>query len=143
MKAALLLLMLTGPVLAGEQEQGQREARRVDIDYYTARYDGADIALARFNCGRPQPSPEWFACYERFAANYAASLPVGRTIPIEVAEVMTDAELASAQALMNQVFVREAEEAARQAQVAGLSASYASGRPPVLQARIRPLPDPR
>ena len=141
MKAALILLMLIGPVLAGEQDQ--RQARRVDIDYYTARYDGADIALARFNCGRPQPRADWFACYERFAANYAASLPVGRTIPAEVAEVMTDAELASAQALMNQVFVRVAEEATRQAEAAGFSASYASIRPPGLQVQTRQPPDPR
>jgi hypothetical protein len=141
MKAALILLMLTGPALAGEQDQ--RQARRDDIDYYTARYDGADIALARFNCGQPRPRADWFACYERYAANYAASLPVGRTIPIEVADLMTDAELASAQVLMNQVFVRVAEEATRQAEAAGLSASYASSRPPGLQVQTRPLPDPR
>jgi hypothetical protein len=121
----------------------QRQARRGDIDYYLKHYDGADIALARFDCGQPQPQAAWFACYERFAANYAASLPVGRTIPIEVAEAMTDAELASAQALMNQVFVRVAEEATRQAEAAGLSASYASSRQPGLQVQTRPLPDPR
>jgi len=113
------------------------------VDYYTTRYDGEDIALARFHCGTPAPLADWFACYERFVANYAASLPVGRTIPAEVADVMTDAELASAQALMNQVFVRVAEEATRQAEAAGLSANYASGRQPGLLARIRPLPDPR
>jgi hypothetical protein len=134
MKAALLLLMLTGSALAGEQEQ--RQARQAEIAYYTTDYDGADISISRFHCQLPSVPPRpvvagdsealmralaaWHACYQRFLDNYHAALPVGRSIPADLADLMTDAELRAAQALMSEVFVRMAEEARRQVDVVAL-----------------------
>ncbi len=127
---------------------------RAEIAYYTQHYDGADIALSRFHCGaadvlRTAAEREiWLSCYQRFRANYQAALPIGRSIPAAVADEMSDAELAQAQQLMNQVFVQVAQEARLQAmmvmQARGeekLSARSASGQQPGLQAQTHPLPD--
>jgi hypothetical protein len=127
MKAVRAVVMLCAGLAlstghARADEQAQRLAHLADIAYYTTQYDGADIALARFNCGRAggmhAAAPEraaWLACYERFVANYNAALPVGRSIPADVVDVMTDAELAAAQQRMNQVFVQIAQAARQQA----------------------------
>ncbi|WP_343732229.1 hypothetical protein [Duganella sp.] len=126
---------------------------RLEIDYYTHHYDGADIALSRFHCGAAsamhtaEERSAWLACYGRFAVNYRAALPVGRTIPAEVADAMSEAELAVAQQLMSQVFVQVAQEARQQADLVllaqgeVLSARSASGLLPGLPVQTRQLPD--
>ncbi|MYM25063.1 hypothetical protein GTP46_20770 [Duganella sp. FT135W] len=145
-------LIATGLFAAAAAAQGGDH--RADIDYYTHHYDGADIALSRFHCGdagamrNSEQRSAWLACYRRFAVNYKAALPVGRTIPSEVADAMSDAELAAAQQLMNQVFVQIAQEARQQADLVLLaqggdvfSARSASGPLPGLPAQTRQLPD--
>lgn len=127
---------------------------RAEIAYYTQHYDGADIALSRFHCGEPgaQRTPEqrsaWLACYGRFRDNYRAALPIGRSIPADVADAMSDAELAAAQQLMNQVFAQVAQEARQQAGLVLLaqggellSARSASGPQPGLPVQIHQLQD--
>ncbi|MTV37860.1 hypothetical protein [Duganella radicis] len=144
-------LIATGLMAAAAAAQAGDH--RVEIDYYTHHYDGADIALSRFHCGvasamhTAEERGAWLACYGRFAVNYKASLPVGRTIPVEVADAMSEAELAAAQQLMNQVFVQVAQEARQQADLVllaqgdVLSARSASGLLPGLPAQTRQLPD--
>jgi hypothetical protein len=126
---------------------------RVDIDYYTNHYNGADIALSRFHCGAAgamrtaEQRSAWLACYDRFAVNYKKALPVGRSIPADVAQAMNDEELAAAQQLMNQVFVQVAQEARQQADLVllaqgeVLSARSASGLLPGLPAQTHRPPD--
>jgi hypothetical protein len=145
-------LIATGLLAASAAAQAGDQ--RADIDYYVRRYDGADIALSRFHCGAASAvrtageRDAWLACYGRFSANYQAALPVGRSIPGEVADAMSDAELAQAQQRMSAVFVQIAQEARLQAglvlQAQGdgvLSARSASDRPPDLPARTRPPED--
>jgi hypothetical protein len=145
-------LIATGLMVAATAAQAGDH--RVEIDYYTHHYDGADITLSRFHCGAPgsmQTPAErsaWLACYGRFAANYRAALPVGRTIPSEVADAMSDAELVAAQQLMNQVFAQVAQEARQQADLVllaqggdMLSARSASGLLPGLPMQIHQLLD--
>lgn len=145
-------LIATGLIIAATAAQAGDH--RVEIDYYTHHYDGADIALSRFHCGaahalrNAEERAAWLACYGRFRDNYRAALPVGRTIPAAVADAMSDAELAAAQQLMSQVFAQVAQEARQQADLVllaqggeVLSARSASGRPPGLPAQTRQLPD--
>jgi len=145
-------LIATGLLAAAAAAQAGDH--RAEIDYYTHHYDGADIALSGFHCGAaaamqtPAERSAWLACYRRFALNYKAALPVGRTIPSEVADAMSDAELAAAQQLMNQVFVQVAQEARQQADLVLLaqdgdmfSARSASGPLPGLPVQTRQLPD--
>jgi hypothetical protein len=146
-------LIVSGLLVAAAAAQAGDH--RADIVYYTHGYDGADIALSRFHCGAPgalrtvAERNDWLACYGRFAANYKAALPVGRSIPLDVADAMSEAELAAAQQLMNQVFVQIAQEARQQADLVllaqggeMLSARSASGLLPGLPAQTHPLPDP-
>ncbi|WP_195763461.1 hypothetical protein [Duganella guangzhouensis] len=144
-------LIATG--LFAAASAAQAGDHRVEIDYYTRHYDGADIALSHFHCGAADAvrteaeRAAWLDCYQRFRSNYQAALPIGRSIPSEVADAMTDAELAAAQRLMNQVFVQVAQEARLQAvmvmQARGekLSARSASDQRPSLPGQTHPLPD--
>jgi hypothetical protein len=147
-------LIATGLMLAATAARAGAGDLRVDIDYYTHHYDGADIALSRFHCGAPDalhtPAERsaWLACYGRFRANFHAALPIGRTIPSAVADAMSDAELVAAQQLMNQVFAQVAQEARQQADLVllaqggeKLSARSASGPLPGLPMQIHQLQD--
>ncbi|TFW18329.1 hypothetical protein [Duganella callida] len=145
-------LIATG--LFAASAAAQTGDHRADVAYYTQRYDGADIALSHFHCGAASAvrtadeRSAWLACYGRFTANYQAALPVGRSIPAEVADAMSDAELAQAQKRMSEVFVQIAQEARLQAglvlQAQGngaLSARSASDRPPSLPVQTHPPED--
>ncbi|MCU6500304.1 hypothetical protein LPN04_21140 [Rugamonas sp. A1-17] len=154
MKAAwvLALTVLSSSAFAGDQ--ASRLARQAEIEYYTSRYDGADIALARFNCKPPnipmrpataggpaltQALAAWHDCYDQFLANYNAALPVGKSIPADLADLMTDEEMGAAQALMSQVFVQVADEAKRQADAVTLAQSAWEGRQGDLALSARDL----
>ena len=144
-------LIATGLIVAAATARAGDH--RAEIDYYMHHYDGADVALSRFQCGEPgamltrTDRSAWLICYGRFAANYKAALPVGRNIPAEVADAMNEAELAAAQQLMNQVFVQIAQEARQQADLVllaqgeWLSARSASGLLPDLPVQTHRLPD--
>ena len=108
----------------------QRKARQPDIDYYVQRYDGADVALAKFNCGQPAiPArsennkdikeisgaiDKWQACYKGFIKNLQDQLPAGKAIPADLANLMTDAEIQQATARMNQAYAEVNAEAKKQ-----------------------------
>ena len=159
MRLALVLglTMLTHSACA--DEQSARLARRAEIDYYTSRYEGADIAFGQFNCRQP-PVPmrlstpaggmeaaralaAWHGCYQRFLANYNAALPIGKTIPSDLADLMTDDEMRAAQAHMSQVFVRVASEAQRQADAVALAqTALERSRDDVALSMSRGQPEP-
>lgn len=143
MRAAwvLALTVLSSNALA--EEPSRRLARQAEIEYYTNHYDGADIALARFECQQPyipmrpatagraavaQALAAWRACYDRFLANYNAALPVGKSIPADLADLMTDDEMSAAQTLMSQVFVQVADDAKRQADAVTVAEAAWEGR---------------
>ncbi len=143
MRAAWVLALTVLSTSAFAGEQAGRLARQAEIEYYTSHYDGADIALARFNCQPPdipmRPAlasgpavaralAAWRSCYDQFLANYNAALPVGKNIPPDLADLMSDDEMAAAQTLMSEVFVRVADEAKRQADAVTLAQAAWEGR---------------
>lgn len=95
-----------------------------DIDYWTTRYDGADLTSGQFACKAP-PIPAksttradvldtnkavnvWKACYNGFVRNLDDATPAGKRIPVEVADLMTDQEMNQARAHLDQVYNRVA-----------------------------------
>lgn len=98
----------------------QRTARKPEIARYVSAYDGADLKLEKFGCVDPV-IPEvsrikkditevdakmkaWRTCYDRFESNLAAFLPVGKSIPADLAALMSVDELARAKARMQAVY---------------------------------------
>ena len=159
MKLALVLgLTMLSHGAYADGPAGSRE-RQAEIDYYTSRYEGADIAFGQFNCRQPsvpmrlstpaggmevaQALAAWHACYRRFLANYNAALPVGKAIPSDLADLMTDEEMRAAQAHMSQVFVRVASEAQRQADAVALAqTALERSRNDVALSMSRDQPEP-
>lgn len=98
----------------------QRVARRAEIDAYVQRYDGADVALEKYNCAKPaipeysrtakeiktvsDSIDDWLACYEGFQRHLEAQLPVGKALPEDLANLMTDAEIAQTNARMSSAY---------------------------------------
>jgi hypothetical protein len=135
MIAGLMMVMGAQAWAAGtsdvDQIVAQRRAHQADIDYYTSRYDGADLA-AKAGCAEPViPAhsasrdgvkqvrvnlAEWSECYQRFIGSYNALLPAGKAIPTEVAAVMTDAERQVAATRMDMAYTEIAMEMQRKAQ---------------------------
>ncbi len=95
-----------------------------DIEYWTTKYDGADLASGQFACQAPAiparslTRPEVVAiskavgdyrnCYNGFVRNLDASMPAGKRIPVEIADLMTDQEMNQARAHLDQVYSRVA-----------------------------------
>jgi TPR repeat protein len=104
-----------------------RQQHLADIEYWTAKYDGADLTSGAFNC--PAPAlPErsttneaikattdavsgWKTCYNGFVRNLGDAMPAGKRIPAAVADVMTDVELERAKAHLGEVYGRAAASA--------------------------------
>lgn len=99
---------------------GQRAARRAEIDAFAQRYSGADVALEKYNCVKPA-IPEysrtakeikavsesvdgWLGCYQGFQKHLEAQLPVGKAIPEDLANLMTDAEITQTHARMSSAY---------------------------------------
>jgi hypothetical protein len=104
-----------------------RQQHMADIEYWTVKYDGADLSSGPFNCTAPAV-PErstsnesiktindavngWKACYNGFVRNIGDAMPPGRRIPSEVADVMTDGEMERAKAHLGEVLGRVAADA--------------------------------
>lgn len=109
----------------------QRAVRRADIDFYANNYQGADIALSKFNCVEPvvpevsltkrqitavqEGLDAWTACYNGFVQNLNASLPPGKGIPSDVERLMNEQEYAQAKALMDKAYVAVSTQATQKA----------------------------
>jgi hypothetical protein len=99
-----------------------RARRAADIEYWTTRYDGADLTSGKFAC--PLPSiplastkndeikattaamETWRACYNGFVDNLADAMPAGKRMPAEVADLLSDPEMEQAKAHLEQVYKR-------------------------------------
>lgn len=105
-----------------------RVARRADIDFYVARYDGADLKYA---CARPdmpavsKTMPEinkvegdyarWSQCHNAFVTRLNALNPPEKGIPADIANLLTEDEFAKAQALQARAHGAAAAQAQREA----------------------------
>jgi uncharacterized protein len=109
----------------------QRGVRKAEIVRYTTSYDGAEIKLEKFGCVAPvipavsrkveevkeldTKMKSWRACYDKYESNLAAFLPVGKTIPTDLAALMSVAELERARTLMNSVYQSSSADAHKHA----------------------------
>ncbi|MGZ5202771.1 MAG: sel1 repeat family protein [Telluria sp.] len=99
-----------------------RQQHMADIEYWTTRYDGADLTSGQFECKAPAVPDksttrddvkatgnavnQWKACYNGFAKHLAEAMPAGKVIPVEVSDLMTDKEMDQARAHLDQVYSR-------------------------------------
>lgn len=95
-----------------------------DIEYWTTKYDGADLTSGQYACTAPAipaksiTRPEVVAiskavgeyrnCYNGFVRNLDDSMPAGKRIPVEIADLMTDQEMNQSRAHLDQVYSRVA-----------------------------------
>ena len=105
----------------------QRVERRADIDYWTSKYDGADLKSGDLRCPAPRiPAMSkvndeidrisanvttWQTCYNRFVTNLNESSPLTKRIPPDVAKLMNKEEMERATAHLARVQENLAEEA--------------------------------
>ncbi len=105
----------------------QRTVRRADIDYWLSGYDGADLKSGKFRCVAPRiPAVSkvneeitavasrveaWQNCYNGFAENLNASVPLVKRIPPDVSVLMNQPELEKSRVYLEEVYARIAEEA--------------------------------
>lgn len=98
----------------------QRRTRQADIDYWTSKYNGVDLGQGRFACAEPvipESSPSnaeiakvsadysaWRDCHNGFIDNLAAVLPVGKQIPPDIEELMTDQQMDQARKHLEAVY---------------------------------------
>ena len=101
-----------------------RASRRAEIAFYTTGFEGG---ANKFGCVQPSIPPtsktnaditkvdksvqDWFACYNAFVQGLNDVLPPGKSIPADLAKIMTPEEMALARARMNQVFGAIGEDA--------------------------------
>jgi uncharacterized protein len=99
-----------------------RQQHMADIEYWTTKYDGADLTGGQFECKAPAVPEksmtrdevkatsnavnEWKACYNGFAKHLGEAMPAGKVIPVEVSDLMTDKEMDQARAHLDQVYSR-------------------------------------
>lgn len=107
----------------------QRRQRQADIEYWTTRYDGSDLAAAKAACVAPAIPAEstsveearavdtayeaYRSCYNKYVDNIY-TVP-GARIPQAVADVMSDAEFALASSRLNGIYKMAQAQAAEQA----------------------------
>jgi hypothetical protein len=97
----------------------QRAARRADLDYWIAQYDGAELTGGPYHCPAPRfPAVSkvneeierysakmkvWEACHNGLVNHLNASLPLDKLIPHDIAQLMTKDEIDKAAAHLKQV----------------------------------------
>jgi TPR repeat protein len=97
----------------------QRETRRADIDFWTTKYDGADLKSGKFRCAAPRiPAiskeneeitsvagkvAAWQECYNGFVTNMNANSAVAQRIPADIAKLLNEKEMTAAQARIDSV----------------------------------------
>ena len=105
----------------------QRVARRADIDYWTSKYDGAELKSGKFRCPAPRVPgisktneeidavaarvTAWQECYNGFVVNLNESSPLTKRIPPDVEKLMNQQETEKAKAYLDEVQARIAEDA--------------------------------
>jgi hypothetical protein len=105
----------------------QRVARRADIEYWTSKYDGADLRSGDYRCPAPRfPAvsktndeidrvsanlKNWQDCYNRFVIHLNEAAPLTKQIPADLAKLMNKQEMEKAAAYLEQVHANVAESA--------------------------------
>lgn len=105
----------------------QRVARRADLDYWIARYDGADLRSGEYRCPAPRiPAISkdndeidrvaasikvWQECYNRFVGHMNDVSPLVKRIPPDVAKLMNVDEMERARVHLEQVHANVTEDA--------------------------------
>ncbi|WP_167759705.1 hypothetical protein [Massilia horti] len=114
-----------------DAKKSAREQHAAEIEYWTSKYDGADLSSGQFNCKAPSlPTmsrnnraiktvetsvANWKECYNGFVSNLNDAMPPGKRIPAEIAKLMTAAEMEQAKAHLNEVYARVGAEASASA----------------------------
>ncbi|MGZ3180866.1 MAG: tetratricopeptide repeat protein [Telluria sp.] len=116
---------------AGSKEAGAalhtmdlHDARKADIEYWTTRYDGADLNSGQYACKAPvfpkvsdtnaqikEKSAEyaaWTECYNAKVAHLSSLLPPGKAIPKDLADLMNQREYDAAVARLDKVYAQVA-----------------------------------
>lgn len=105
----------------------RREERRADIEYWTSKYDGAELRSGKYSCVAPRiPAVSkqndeieaigakvaaWQNCYNGFVQNLNASSPLTKLIPKDISDLLTKDETGKATAHLAQVQANLSEEA--------------------------------
>lgn len=109
----------------------RRAARMGDIEHWTTSYDGADLTRGKFSCPAPvipdvsKKNDEikkttaafnaWQDCQRAFSANIDDALPVGKRIPGDVLELMSEEEVNQAKRRLSEVYAAVMDKAAAEA----------------------------
>ncbi|MDL2356062.1 MAG: sel1 repeat family protein [Pseudomonadota bacterium] len=104
----------------------QRTLRRAEIDFWTTKYDGADLKSGKYRCVAPRiPAVSkdnaeidrvsasvaaWQACYNGFVENLNASTPMTKLIPPDIAKLLNQRESDAAKAHLDDVQQRIAAD---------------------------------
>jgi hypothetical protein len=113
--------------IAALEMMKQRELRKADLDYWMAKYDGADLKTGQYRCTPPRvPAMSkqndeidaigkkveaWKVCYNNFVEALNASSPLTKRIPKDVADLLTKEEMATATTYLATVYANLIEEA--------------------------------
>ncbi len=105
----------------------RREERRADLEFWMAKYDGAELRSGQYRCPAPRiPAmsklndeiqavsdkvAKWQDCYNNFVKNLNANAPLTKLIPKEVHDLLTKDEMEKATAHLADVYARLAEDA--------------------------------
>ncbi len=104
----------------------QRGARRADIDYWVAKYDGSDLRSGQYRCKEPRfPSmsrenaeidrisakmKEWQDCYNNAVEHLNQVSPLTKLIPADLVKLMNKEETDASTAHLQQVHDNVAED---------------------------------
>lgn len=113
--------------IASLEMMKRRETRRADIEYWTSKYDGAELKSGKYRCAAPRipalskqndeidaigaKMAAWQECYNGFVQNLNASSPLTKLIPKDIAGLLTKDENEQAAKHLAQVQANLAEEA--------------------------------
>jgi hypothetical protein len=104
-----------------------RVARKDDIAYYTTRFDGGELQFSKARCVRPVVPAvsksnedirrvsadvrQWVDCYNGYARKLSAAQPPLKLVPKDILDIMSDDDVAHAQALMDKTLAAQADDA--------------------------------
>jgi hypothetical protein len=98
------------------------DARRADIQYWIAGYDGAELSAGQYACKAPEFPPmsssnadikrlngayaEWSACYSAKVTHMNTLMPPGKAIPKDLSDLMNQQEYDAAVAHLDKVYAQ-------------------------------------
>lgn len=113
--------------VAALEMMSKRQERKADIEYWMSKYDGAELRSGKYRCPVPRvPAMSkqndeitaigakveaWQTCYNAFVENINAMNPLTKSIPKDVADLMTKEEMAAATKHLEGVYTRIVEDA--------------------------------